>query len=106
MVRPGLQWRKKNDRSALFPVLVDLSRSMTTKDGPGGIARFDGQLKALRENRALLEQLSKKVQKPDFGYDKELLPLAADAFADKPATPLEAKGDQTAIGFVLDSLLK
>lgn len=104
MVRPGLQWSKKNDRSALFCILEDVSRSMSTKDGPGGITRFEGMLRVMAENKSLLEQLRKKVQVPEFLFDKELTPQASDVQENKPSpTP---KGEQTAIGFSLDALLK
>lgn len=106
MLRPGLQWSKKNDHSALFPLLLDVSRSMTTKDGPGGSTRFEAQQKALIDNRGLFEQLRKKVQAPEYGYEKDLVPLPEGATSGRPSPTIEPKGEQTAIGFSLDALLK
>ena len=105
MLRPGLQWSKKNDRSALFIVLSDFSRSMTTKDGPGGTTRFEAQSRAFKENRALFEQLRQKVQVPEYAYSQELSPLPVGT-AEQPGGTAEPKGEQTALGFVLDALLK
>ncbi|MES2794062.1 MAG: glutamine amidotransferase [Planctomycetota bacterium] len=105
MLRPGLQWSKKNDRAILFPILEDVSRSMLTKDGPGGASRYESQQKVLLENHGLLEQLRKKVQVPEYGYSQDLEPIAPDAVP-KPGSSGEPKGNQTALGFVLDALLK
>ena len=105
MLRPGLQWSKKADRAVLFPILEDVSRSMTTKDGPGGTSRYASQQKALQENRSLIEQLRKKVQLPEYGYSRDLVPITPETAA-PPGSLGEPKGDQTALGFALDSLLK
>ncbi len=106
MLRPGLQWSKKNDRSTLFVILQDNSRSMLTKDETGGVARYERQMKVLLENRSLIEQLRKKVQVPEFGYSQDLVPITAETAIPKPGSSGEPKGEQTAIGFVLDALLK
>lgn len=106
MLRPGLQWSKKNDRAILFPILEDTSRSMITKDETGGASRFEAQRKLLQENRALLEVLRKKVQVPEFGYSQNLVPVVAEDLTPKPGSSGEPQGEQTAIGFSLDALLK
>lgn len=106
MLRPGLQWSKKNDRTILFPILQDASRSMVTKDEAGGASRYERQQDILRENRSLIEQLRKKVQIPEFGYSQDLVPITAEEEAAKPGSSGDPKGEQTAIGFSLDALLK
>jgi len=105
-LRPVMQWSKKNDRAALLPVLTDISRSMNTKDGPGGISRFEAQQKILSDNQSLFEQLAKKVQLPAYEYSKELLPLTTQTGAAPTEATKEAQGEQTALGFALDALLK
>ncbi|MDB5384961.1 MAG: hypothetical protein JWM11_607 [Planctomycetaceae bacterium] len=107
-LRPVIQWSKKNDHTALLPILVDVSRSMNTKDAPGGISRFEAERKLLNENRGLLEQLSKKVQLPTYDYSKELIPIPTEAAGatPNPDPKLEATGEQTSLGYVLDMLLK
>jgi uncharacterized membrane protein len=108
-LRPVIQWSKKNDRTALLAILSDVSRSMNTKDGPGGISRLEAERKLLIENRGLFDQLSKKVQLPTYDYSKELLPIStepAESAGTNAEGKLEATGEQTALGYVLDMLLK
>lgn len=113
-LRPVIQWSKKNDRTASLAILSDVSRSMNTKDSAGGVSRFEAERKLLIENRGLLDQLSKKVQISTYDYSKELLPVSS---ANSPASTAEstelkkegkseAEGEQTALGYVLDMLLK
>lgn len=105
-LRPVVQWSKKNDRTALLPILSDFSRSMNTKDGPGGISRFEAQNNLLSDNKSLFDQLSKKVQLPRYQYSKELLPFPSETVDGPNDVKLNASGEQTALGYSLDQLLK
>jgi uncharacterized membrane protein len=103
-LRPVIQWSKKNDRSALLTVMSDVSRSMNTKDAAAGVSRFEAEQRLLNENRGLFDQLAKKVHVAHFDYSKELVPAASETAASEGKS--EAVGEQTAIGYVLDALLK
>jgi uncharacterized membrane protein len=99
MLRPGVQISQPDTRSAVFAVLVDPSRSMNTPDGPAGSTRHQAALKALADNRSLIEALGKDLQVESYEIgDKGLVPVKEWSAA--------AAGEQTPLGSSLDALLK
>ncbi|MCH7688736.1 MAG: hypothetical protein IH899_18985 [Planctomycetes bacterium] len=98
MLRPGIQWRDKDQSSSVFLVLTDASRSTNTKDGPGGITRRQAILKTLEESADQFQELKKNIEVRFYDFAETLNPVEF---------PLDtAEGQQTAIGFVLKKLLE
>jgi uncharacterized membrane protein len=98
MLRPAIQWRDKDQSSSVFLVLTDASRSVNTKDGPGGITRRQAILKILEESTDQFQELKKNVEIRFYDFAETLTPIES---------PLDkAEGQQTAIGHVLERLLE
>ena len=98
MLRPGIQWRDKDQSSSVFLILMDESRSSNTKDGPGGITRRQAILKTLEETSDQFQELKETVDVRLYDFSESLTPVES---------PLDkAEGQQTAIGSVLEKLLE
>ncbi len=93
MLRPELQFNQTDPRSAKMVVLTDKSRSMTVKDGPGGISRRDWLLQTIDRIRPQLERAGKEVEVQYVEFAEEGSPV------ERPEG--EADGTQTAMGSVL-----
>jgi len=96
MVRPELQFSQTDSNSGVLYVVGDASRSMTTKDGPGGITRRQTVLKTLEECREQFEALGEEVEVIYADIAEEL--SVVDSLEDR------AEGNQTALGNSLQSL--
>ena len=98
MLRPSLQWSKTDSQKAVLFVVTDTSQSMTTPDEPGSITRRNALLQLLLKNEKKLSQLGKNLEIRYFDFDASLKSVEA---------PSEiADGKETAIGAVLEELLK
>ena len=90
MLRPALQWSKTDSQKAVIFVVTDVSRSMTTPDGPASITRRQALLQLLIENEKKLSQLGDKIDIQYFEFATKLTAVE---------TPGElAEGKETAIG--------
>ncbi|MFM9962878.1 MAG: glutamine amidotransferase [Planctomycetaceae bacterium] len=98
ILRPELQWTKKDRKAALLVGLGDRSRSMQTRDGPGNTSRREVLLKTLKEAEPTFEKLKEEMEYRYFDFDREL------HSAEKPDPT--APGEQSAIGFALESILR
>lgn len=98
MLRLAVQWSETDKDSAAYIVLGDASRSMGTKDGPADMSRRAALLKALRDNKPQLELLGEEIELRYYDFAQEA--AATDVPAETP------DGEQTAIGAVLQSILK
>src|SRR5262245_19061768 len=96
MIRPYVEFTRIDRNATVFIIAADASRSMTIKDAAGGLSRRDALLKLLDDNKKEFERLGKDIEIRLFDFHKEL--IAVDKF--RPDAP----GEQTAIGYVLDSL--
>jgi uncharacterized membrane protein len=97
MLRPALQHRQPDtDKPVLF-IVVDASRSMGTKDGPGSISRRQQVLKLLADVDPQIKALADKIEIRYFNF-------AGNLSGVEKLTDI-TDGDQTAIGTVLDELL-
>ena len=96
MLRPTLQFTKKDEDPAEVYVLADASRSMATPDGPAGVTRRAELVNLFKEHEQNWEELGKRVQFRFKDFDTEIVDVAA---------PTEvAEGRLTSIGKVLDTL--
>ena len=98
ILRPELQWTKKDRKAAMLVMLGDRSRSMQTPDGPGNATRREVLLKTLKEAEPTIEKLKQEMEVRYHDFDRE--PHAAE----KPDPT--ATGEQSAIGFALESILR
>ena len=98
ILRPELQWTKKDRKAAMLVVALDESRSMQTPDGPASMSRRAVLLKNLQDAEPTIEKLRQEMEVRMLNFDREVHPV------DKPGP--DALGEQTAIGFVLESILR
>ena len=98
ILRPELQWTKKNRKAAMLVMLGDLSRSMQTPDGPANATRREVLLKTLTEAEPTIAKLKEEMEVRYFDFGRE--PQAVEK--PDPGAP----GEQTAIGFALESILR
>jgi hypothetical protein len=98
ILRPELQWTKKDRKAAMLVVLGDRSRSMQTPDGPANTTRRAALIKAWEESQPVFDQLKQEMEVRYFDFDRETHPV------EKPGP--ETPGKQTAIGHVLESIVR
>lgn len=102
LLRPELRYSETDDAEAVIAVLGDASRSMSVPDAAGGRTRRRALASDLKNGAARFEQLSEtfEIRYLDFAASASEPEGGAAAVSD------EATGRQTAIGSVLDELLK
>lgn len=98
ILRPELQWTKKDRKAAMLAVALDESRSMQTPDGPASLSRRAVLLKNMQDAEPTIEKLRQEMEVRILNFDREVYPV------DKPGP--DALGEQTAIGFALESILR
>ncbi len=98
ILRPELQWSKKSRKAAMLVVLGDSSRSMQTADGPANATRRAVLVKTLQEAEPIFLKLKKEMEVRYSDFDRE--PRSVE----KPDAA--APGEQSAIGFALESILR
>lgn len=104
MLRPTLVLMETRKQSATFVVLADRSRSMGIRDEVNGRSRWDALRDTLTNARAGFQALGKDIEVKAYGFDAEPHPATvADGRIDLGETP---DGSQTAIGYVLDEVLR
>ena len=98
MLRPEIQHEERDEKQRVMLILTDVSRSMTTRDAPGGLSRRDALIKTLGDAGDLLSELGEKIEIRYYDFSDSLTPV-------ETLSP-EAKGPQTAMGAALDQALK
>ncbi len=98
MLRPAVVATETDEHTVQLLVAVDVSRSMTTPDGPGGITRWQALNEDLERASVLWKALAEKVEIRQFEFDRQLRPRQEDR--------KEADGPMTAIGQALDDLVR
>ena len=96
LFRPSFHYSDTDRREAVLLVVTDVSRSMQTPDGPGGVTRRQQLLATLDEAKEPFEALGEDLQVSYFDFADEL------ASVDQPSDQLT--GRQTAIGYILNEL--
>lgn len=102
LLRPELRYSEADDSNNVLVILGDASRSMSVPDAAGGVTRRAALVASLRDNASKLETLG------------ETFELRYLDFADTASAPQggiagvknETPGEQSAIGSVLESLIK
>lgn len=96
LLRPAIRFVTIDSQAAQLVLMGDVSRSMTTPDGPGGIPRRAALVKTLADIQATLEKFKEQLEIRYMDFDSMLRP------ADQPGP--DATGEATSIGKVLDDL--
>jgi len=98
LFRPAIQYSESDTKSAVMLVLADQSRSMSTNDAPGRISRRAELVKLVNDNADHFDTLTDQVEILQYDFSNELIPT--DQFLEA------AEGEQSAIGSVLESVLR
>lgn len=107
MLRPTLVYVKKTLQSATLVVLADKSRSMSVPDEVNGRTRWEALRRTLDAAAGPLEKLDKQFEVTALDFDAELHPVEFSPAGDgKLLLPETPDGQQTAIGAVLDDVLR
>ncbi|QDT42441.1 hypothetical protein Pan241w_25250 [Gimesia alba] len=96
LLRPAIELTDKTTRQSWLYILADSSRSMQTEDGPGSVTRRNELVKTLNSVKPLIENMDKNIGIKRFDFSKELIPV--EEFTQ------EATGEQTAIGYSLETI--
>lgn len=104
LLRPTLIYLTKTKQSASVVLLIDQSRSMSVPDEVGGKTRFEAVRETIRNNAASLQKLSQDVQIKVYAFDSQLYALPLENGI--PKLPESPQGNQTAIGAVLEDLVR
>jgi uncharacterized membrane protein len=104
MLRPTLVYTQTEKEAATLVVLADGSRSMTVPDEIGGRTRWEAQLRTLAEARSALAELAEDLEIAAFTFDAEARP--AKVVDGRIRLPEEPDGEETAIGAVLEDVLR
>ena len=98
MLRPSISMTETDENEAVLYVLNDSSASMGTPDGPNGQTRRAALLRTLEECSPQFDDLAEEVDVRFADFDEELTSIEIPED--------ESDGKLTAIGEVLDGLLK
>ncbi|MDP1799223.1 MAG: glutamine amidotransferase [Planctomycetaceae bacterium] len=98
MLRPAVVTTETDEHTAQLLVGSDVSRSMSTPDGPGGITRWKAVEEDLQRAASQWKGLKDKVDIRLFEFDKQLRP--------RPENRTEPDGPMTAIGQALEDLVR
>ena len=98
MLRPAIQFSETDKKSGQLIILADRSRSVKTADAPGGATRRESLLQIWEDSREIIDALQEEIDILIYDFDRELHPV--DELGEL------AEGDMTAIGAVLEDLLR
>lgn len=104
MLRPTLVYTRTEHEAATFVVLADRSRSMTVPDEVGGKTRWEALRHTLAGAQGALAALDEDLEVAAFTFDAEAHP--ADVVRGEVRLGQKPDGDETAIGAVLEDVLR
>ena len=104
MLRPALTYTETNKQSATLILLADRSRSMMVTDAFGGKSRWQDVQSQFEAAAPVLRELAQFFEIKWYAFDSEAQPLEREA--DSMLQELEPLGDQTAIGAVLEDVVR
>lgn len=102
LLRPELRYTETDDSEAVLVILGDASRSMTVPDAAGGKPRRAALVGDLKSNAKKLDALSETFEMQYVDFAETSSEPEGGAAGAKPDAP----GEQTAIGAVLDAVLR
>ena len=106
MLRPTLVYTETKKQSATLVLLADKSRSMSVADTIGNKSRWEALRRALDDTQTALAALAEDFELKAYTFDTQARPVAVDVDSGKISLGDEPDGEQTAIGAVLDGVLR
>ena len=103
MLRPTLVYTTTIPQSATLVLLIDRTRSMSVPDEAGNRTRFETLIRALDSAAGPIKDLAKRFEVKAYTFDAEL--HSAELKDGHIALDTEPTGEQTAIGYALQSAL-
>jgi hypothetical protein len=104
MLRPTVVYTRIKKQSATLVVLADQSRSMSVRDEANDKSRFEALAATLGYSREALRELAADFELRAYTFDAE--PHLAEVAGGQIALGDTPNGEQTAIGFALDAVLR
>jgi len=104
MLRPTVVYTRIKKQSATLVVLADTSRSMSVRDEANDKSRFEALAETLGYSREALRELAADFELRAYTFDAE--PHLAEVAGGQITLGDTPDGEQTAIGFALDSVLR
>ncbi len=104
MLRPTLVYTETTRQAATLVVLVDRSRSMSVRDMLQGKSRWAALQEALEAASPGLRQIARDFELRAYAFDRTAQRLSTDGGT--IPLPEEPAGEQTAIGAVLEEVLR
>ncbi len=104
MLRPTLVYTHTEKQAATLVVLVDQSRSMSVPDAVGDTTRWNALRSALGDAAPALAKLQDEFELKAYTFDADVHEVRAER--GKIELPEKPEGRQTAIGAVLDEVLR
>jgi uncharacterized membrane protein len=98
LLRPALEFAEAESEETFLYIAGDISKSMTTRDGPSSKTRRQALLDTLANHQAELDALRETIQIRLFDF--------ADGIEEVEQFSPAAEGTQTAIGYTLEELLR
>ena len=104
MLRPTIVYTDTQKQSATLVVLLDRSRSMSVRDAFGEKSRWQALIEAVREATPALADLGEDLKIKVYAFDAQAEEI--DFSQGKLTLPTKPEGRQTAIGSVLEDVLR
>ena len=104
MLRPTLIYTRTTKQAATLIIVADQSRSMSVPDAVGNKTRFDAMRDALSAAAPALAKLRKDFELKAYSFDADAHEVRAED--GQIALPEKPEGEQTAIGAVLEDVVR
>ncbi len=104
MLRPTLIYTRTTKQAATLIIVADQSRSMSVPDAVGNKTRFDAMRDALSAAAPALAKLQKDFELKAYSFDADAHEVRAED--GQIALPEKHEGEQTAIGAVLEDVVR
>jgi hypothetical protein len=106
MLRPTLVYTETQQQQATLVLLVDQSRSMQVADSFGNKTRWETLRTALTDATPALKDLAKDLEVKIYAFDADAHEVKFTADTEAITLPDKPEGEQTAIGWVLEEVLR
>jgi len=106
MLRPTLVYTETKKQSATLIILADRSRSMSVTDTIGNKSRWQALNRALADAQASLAALAEDFELKAYAFDAQASAVKVDTTSGKIPLGEKPVGEQTAIGAVLEDVLR
>jgi hypothetical protein len=106
MLRPTLVYTETQRQAATLLVLVDQSRSMQVADSFGNKTRWEALRTVIDEATPALAELAEDLEVKVYAFDADAHEVEFTAETKQIDLPEKPEGEQTALGWVLEEILR